>query len=45
MITTVLVAGVYQIPITFIFVISTYMLGHVVDCTDHRGLYRRLDTF
>ena len=44
-ITTVLVAGVYQIPITFIFVISTYMLGHVVDCTDHRGLYRRLDTF
>lgn len=42
---TALIAGILQIPITFIFVISTYMLGHVVDCTDHRGLYRRLDTF
>ena len=42
---TALIAGILQIPITFIFVIFTYMLGHVVDCTDHRGLYRRLDTF
>ena len=37
--------GLLLIQGTLVVSIFTYLLGHVVDCSDHRGLNRRLDTF
>ena len=37
--------GLLLIQGTLVVSIFTYLLGHVVDCCDHRGLNRRLDTF
>ena len=43
--TTMGAYGLLLIQGTLVVSIFTYLLGHVVDCSDHRGLNRRLDTF
>ena len=45
---TLTTMGAYSLLLiqgTLVVSIFTYLLGHVVDCSDHRGLNRRLDTF
>ena len=45
---TLTTMGAYSLLLiqgTLVVSVFTYLLGHVVDCSDHRGLNRRLDTF